>query len=244
MLLQSRGSWRLLCSVTACLVTLQGQLSAQGFSCDSILVLKISPSMAAFRFHVVSQVQFEDADSSSQAQLGYQSTMITVSRAQDGELVQTIHESSVVSDLADSFDDVFLVEDINFDGFKDLRHLAYAGVTGNRWYTHWIFNKDSAKFLSVQDYTDFCNPHANPRTKEIETFERNGGSIWSKSFYKIRMGQFQLVRTLACEYVEERDGVEYWRYTLEKLVKGRMIFIRSATLSRDEFSKQESSLWR
>ena len=95
----------------------------------------------------------------------------------------------------------FVTEDLNFDGFLDVRCLAFWGATGNELYSIWLFEPTSHLFVQSAELNRLGNRgvignlSVNTKRHEI-TISRYGGmakNIYGHETYKWRAGHLVLV---------------------------------------------------
>ena len=67
-------------------------------------------------------------------------------------------------------------DDINFDGYPDLRFLIYLGSMGNDSYATYIYNPKSHQFEFNKILSESSSVSIDPKTKQI-TAEYNGGGL-------------------------------------------------------------------
>lgn len=119
----------------------------------------------------------------------------------------------------------FQAEDINFDGYKDIKLLIMWGATGNLIYDSYIFDPNTGKFVFSKSISDLLDPVPNPDRKELEVYSRGGmaGKVYSKRKYKLQGQQPILIW-------EETQDWNIEKNTFVKIVKelkdGKMVLIK------------------
>jgi hypothetical protein len=119
----------------------------------------------------------------------------------------------------------FEAEDINFDGYKDIKLLIMWGATGNLLYDYYIYDPNSGKFIFSKAISDLLNPVLNPDRKELEVYWVGGeaGKIYSKTTYKLQGLQPILIRSETQDWNEEKEKF----IKIEKELKnGKMVIIK------------------
>jgi hypothetical protein len=111
------------------------------------------------------------------------------------ERVDILHDKETKPILTFSGFDTYPLEerffegqDINFDGYLDIRTVAWYGTAGFTGYQYWIFNPESQLFEMNQQLTTFANPEPDPVTQTILTDDAKEGSM------KYRWQNGELVR--------------------------------------------------
>ncbi|MBI4117830.1 MAG: hypothetical protein HY453_01995 [Parcubacteria group bacterium] len=81
-------------------------------------------------------------------------------------------------------DDFVKIEDINFDGFGDIRLLSWVG-SGNRGYQYWIFDEKKKDFVLNTKLNGLSSPFADEKNKVVKTHHNLGmaGSIFIDEVY-------------------------------------------------------------
>jgi uncharacterized protein len=80
----------------------------------------------------------------------------------------------------------FQAEDINFDGYNDVKLLIMWGATGNLIYDYYIFDPTTEKFAFSKPVSDLLNPVPNPTSKELEVYWNGGmaGNVYTRQRFK------------------------------------------------------------
>jgi len=125
---------------------------------------------------------------------------------------------------------IFVIEDLNFDGYKDFRVLKYISLPDGliREYWCWLYNSSTETFDRDSLFDDFRNPVFDQKEKTIKT---NYKRMEGQSFYDIHRCDAEYkfkdnYLTLVYEEVStqdkngERDKLLYTRELIDgKLVK-------------------------
>lgn len=100
----------------------------------------------------------------------------------------------------------FRAEDLNFDGYRDLRLLIAWGATGNETYDAWLFNPKTGLFDFHAEFADLTDPTPDPLAKEIRSFAVAGmaGAIYVKGTYRWEDGRLTLVREERQDWISEK----------------------------------------
>lgn len=80
----------------------------------------------------------------------------------------------------------FEIQDINSDGYNDIRLTNTWGATGNTFYNYWLFDPSKNIFVENTDLSSLSNPTPQLQTKTITTYKTGGmaGCIYTKGTYK------------------------------------------------------------
>jgi hypothetical protein len=83
----------------------------------------------------------------------------------------TVPASSLTLDAAKTRDDFLNVEDLNFDGFKDLKLLSSWGdYGGTELYDVWLFDRATSRFVSYPEFSQIVAPIIDAPTKQILSY--------------------------------------------------------------------------
>ncbi len=121
---------------------------------------RIHPSLPIYAFHLI-------GDPASNTLV-----RIEVSRQNDPTIIQTLEAG--MGEPPHRGADYFQAEDINFDGYLDIKLLVWWGATGNKGYRYWLFDKETDHFVYDEAFSELCNPIPHPETKTITTSSVGG----------------------------------------------------------------------
>jgi hypothetical protein len=152
---------------------------------------RIHPDLPEFSFHV-------------RRDEGHMPEGIEVTR--NNELVQLLEIVDDV-DTPPPGTDLIAVEDVNFDGYADLKFLHWWGATGNRAYFYWLFDKESGKFVFNAKFTDLFNVVPDPEKKLIRTHVGTGaaGNNFTNQWYRVEASDLILVREEKQQWSDEKN---------------------------------------
>ena len=148
---------------------------------------------------------------------------IEVHREGDQKVIQTIEDAELQTPPP-GFEHL-QVEDINFDGYKDLKIFGWAGATGNVGYSYWLFQKKTGRFVFHEKLSDLCDPEPNQKTKEIISYCKGGmvGQEYTEQTFKwSKKGKLILVREERQEWVDEK---EHFLKTIKIRRRGKLTII-------------------
>jgi hypothetical protein len=153
----------------------------------STYVRIISPSLPLNRF----EIAWENGEPQA----------IIVKRT-DGSVVQTLEvpDTNIYSDLPDKPQnrrDFFVTEDLNFDGFKDLKLLnSYGAYSGTEIYNVWFFNPTKSLFTYQPVFEKIIAPEPDEQSRHILSYGC-GRSLCDEHLFQIygyEDGQLILLR--------------------------------------------------
>jgi hypothetical protein len=92
---------------------------------------------------------------------------IEISRGSETDSVQTFTGISTYP----ATKRIFETQDINFDGYFDVRTAAWYGSAGYTGFHYWIFNPEVQQFELNQDLLNLANPKPDPKAQTIDAEE-------------------------------------------------------------------------
>lgn len=108
-----------------------------------------------------------------------------------------------------------VIEDLNFDGYADLRVQEFLPASPNIPYLYWLFNPQTRQFEANAALGVITSPEVNTKTQTIRGFARVNAATYVWSDYQWHAGQLTLVREEVATYnptgqrrvvVSERQG--------------------------------------
>lgn len=114
----------------------------------------------------------------------------------------------------------FTTEDVNFDGYQDLKLLYHWGASGNTYYHYWLFDPTSQLFQRATAFDELSNPTVFPETKTISTFSVGGmaGCIYFNGTYAVDPeGNLSLLYSEGQDWVDEIQ----FKKTITEVIDGQ-----------------------
>ena len=129
----------------------------------------------------------------------------TVEVKEGDSLIQKIsYDQEIEGDLQESGVDLVQGEDMNFDGFLDLRITESVGVP-NAHYACLLWNHKTKKFEKNEELGGLSNPEFDPETKKIKTFEHARATDNIYEEYEWREGTLTVLWRKIQGYDDERE---------------------------------------
>ena len=122
-----------------------------------------------------------------------------------------------------SGENFFGAQDMNFDGYKDIRLMSWWGATGNTGYTYWLFDPSKNIFVENSDLSSLSNSTPELQTKTIATHSVGGmaGCIYNNATYKFDgNGKLILIHSEKQDWVEESKS---FIKTIGELKDGKIV---------------------
>lgn len=153
----------------------------------------------------------------------------------DGKLLQTISNSNVKGGVAELYGDVdpqtlVSFEDINFDGYNDIKVQQGMGATGNVYFEYYLYDPASARFGSQPGF-GILNPVLQPEQKRISSYATQGcaGNCFERDIYYVKNGQFVLTNR-ETHYMDAQQNL--W-VKVEELKNGSLKVIKEEKTNPD-----------
>lgn len=130
----------------------------------------------------------------------------------NGSLSQTIEPGE--NDFNKNFpeDQLFLVEDMNFDGKKDFRLLEFLPAGPNIPYLYWIYNPENEVFEKNKKYGKITSPTFDQDKQQINSTWRNGCCEHGRDVYMIKNESPELTERFVIGHdSQEKEYSEYWK---------------------------------
>jgi len=199
------------------------------------LECKIQPSLPTYVFHFYMM---------NPGETGYHMVeRLEISREGDPSIIQTLAFFRLVQpqEFDPAHEGFFEVEDINFDGYLDLKILFEHGGSAGEVYTYCLLNKEDGTFLCDKGI-QLVDPTLNPQTKEITSSYASGASGGGTRTYKWENEKLVLVREESSGvHMDEEDGRWYAKRVLkERRNGGWWLLRRSRTVFQQSLAHHSS----
>jgi len=116
-------------------------------------------------------------------------------------------------------------EDINFDGYQDIKIRVYAGATGNEGFSYVLYDPGTKAFKINKDFAGLNRPHLIPDKKQFATHSNMGsaGAEFVDEIYEIRNNKPVLIRSITQRYLYDKG---YLLRTEKELTNGKLKVVR------------------
>lgn len=168
---------------------------------------KINPSLPQYLFKIYGQKE----------EGIYIINKIKISRNDNNSLIQEILVSQARTWDSEKFG--VYIEDINFDGYKDIRVQADTPAGANVPYYYWLWDNNKSKYIQNKDLEVVTSPTINPVNKEIVSNNRGSAAEYTQSEYKFINEKLTLIKEI--EQVADPDK-NVWHITVKELVGNEM----------------------
>ena len=175
---------------------------------------RINPDMDEFIFRLET---FED-------EYWRYTKTITIVDAKTGGIIQTL----VTSEFNDGDNasthkyenPEVIVEDMNFDGYGDIRIVAFPPPGPNTPYICWLWDKDTKQFVHDADLSAVLSLEVDKDNEWISSFAKDGASSYRIEYHKWTDGKLMIFKALDVR-LDDDDSEETvtWELKDGKLVE-------------------------
>jgi hypothetical protein len=107
--------------------------------------------------------------------------------------IQTVTPGQFVFDAYIDSGAVFVLEDMNFDGYNDFRLLNWISTNLQKGYWYWFYDTTTRQFLADTLLEEMWNPFFDPVQKTIHAWWRVGFTNYGHALYKWHEGKLLLL---------------------------------------------------
>ena len=156
---------------------------------------------------------------------------ITIRRKSSRKVIQTIYPEDNYPPSGLPNDQLFIIEDVNFDGAPDIRLLQFEPASPNEPYYFWVYDAKTGKFKRFKALEEITSPRFDPKDKLIYSFWRSGCCDHGLSTYKYVNGLPVMIREFETA-MSENDTASYIT-TEKKRINGKMRLVKR-TIEKDQ----------
>jgi hypothetical protein len=132
------------------------------------------------------------------------------------------------------FDEMFHIEDVNFDEYLDFRFQVERGATGNASYEFWVYCPDSHAFVRADQFNKLISPSFNRQEREIISEVGCGWGCANVGVYRVEGKKLLHVRRVAMSFSHLSGDSTYVNVERSRLIDGRMTVIQTKIVSLEE----------
>jgi hypothetical protein len=103
--------------------------------------------------------------------------------------------------------DALYVEDVNFDGYADLRIMKYLPGGANVPYLFWLYDKNAKKFVEAKEFEVVLSPQVDSEKKELISRQRVSAAEYVTEYFKPEGTIPRLVRREERTYSDDGSSV-------------------------------------
>lgn len=127
--------------------------------------------------------------------------------------------------------DLVTFEDMNFDGYMDLKIAASVG-RANRYDDCWLWNKDSRKFVMHEELSQLASLVFNPEGKTVRSYTHISASDSEEATYTWKNGKLSLIDKI--ERTASKDGKKLIERKYRSNEQGDLRLVREQEVSSEE----------
>lgn len=140
---------------------------------------------------------------------------ISVTRLPDRKLIQTITPGENYASCGLPADQLFFIEDINFDGYNDIRLLQFLPASPNLPYYFWTYNPKTLQFIQDTTLENITSPEFDQKTKTIFSAWRDGCCKYGSATYTYENGKITLIQQMEVPTETEQNTTSNFRVLSE-----------------------------
>lgn len=126
-----------------------------------------------------------------------------------------------------------VVEDMNFDGFRDFRVQAETPAGPNIPYYCFLWEPKSGKFVHSKALDFVTSPEFDQKAKLVRSSNRDSAASYIEEAYKFENGKLTLMESTVTEYAESPDPAQPNKLlktvTSKKRIDGKMKVVSTST---------------
>ncbi|WP_310602021.1 leucine-rich repeat domain-containing protein [Anaerosporobacter sp.] len=150
----------------------------------------------------------------------YQTTKITIKDAETEMLIQeiipseyTYFEDNPCSYSGDTLG--FYIEDMNFDGYADIRIMEFLPAGPNIPYVCWVWDKNTGQYVYHTELSMITSLEVDYKNELIYSFGRTSASEHFEDYYRYINGTLTLVKKVCTGFLDESDPEQGYSITHE-----------------------------
>ena len=137
-------------------------------------------------------------------------------RGNESQPFQTLNVSAMPTITEDTV--AFEVEDLNFDGYQDMRLMESMLGTVNTKYLYWLFEPQTGRFVKNTALSAIISPRVDAEKKQIISAWRDGCCYYETDYYQVVDNKPLLLR----QEKEEYDEAGTKKVTVWERIGGKM----------------------
>ncbi len=152
-------------------------------------------------------------------------------------LLQEIpYDAAIFPEIEDGQWMMTISEDMNFDGYLDLKFASSEGRT-NVYYSCWLWDQKSQNFIFQEELSRLASPVFNPDVKTVYSFTHISATDSEEATYVWKGGRLWPVQIIERSYDPEVDRLIAREYRLDE--QGERRLVREQKLLSEEAMRNE-----
>lgn len=137
---------------------------------------------------------------------------IKIYKQKGGTLVQTIEPLGNEHPCGFPKDQIFIIEDMNFDGQNDFRLFEFFPAAPNIPYLYWFYDSKAFQFKFDTTLVNITSPEFDKDNKVVSSFWRNGCCQHGRDFYRYdKTGLILYERRIIGHDQNDKEYSEIWK---------------------------------
>jgi hypothetical protein len=137
---------------------------------------------------------------------------IEIYKQKDRALVQTIEPPGNEHSCGFPKQQIFIIEDMNFDGQDDFRLFEFLPAAPNIPYLYWFYDSKTVQFKYDTTLAEVTSPEFDKDNKVISSFWRNGCCEHGRDFYRYDKAALILYERRIIGHDEnDKEYAEIWK---------------------------------
>ncbi len=161
-------------------------------------------------------------------------SVITVTRLSDKKIVQKLIPGPDDGWEYHSYEG-FIIEDMNFDGFNDIRLLTMVGKRGNKAYCYWIFDPVKQQFKRDSLLEEISAPYFDPKTKTIHEGWHEANQDGGTNVYRFINKKLTQIYEKVSKTIYDDNDQKRIHLIIQKMVKGKMKLVYDKYFTEQQY---------
>jgi len=156
----------------------------------------------------------------------YSINTIDIKQGNKTQTINTYGGQKLETETLDLQNTGFVIEDVNFDGYKDIRLMEFMPAGPDVPYIYWLYDTDKKSFAYSKAFSELTSPIFDAEKKQITMPWREGAMGMGENTYTVEQGQPVLIRQEIRHYLD--DGG--YKLTVKALKNGKMEIVEEKTI--------------
>ena len=134
---------------------------------------------------------------------------------------QKVQEIELDAGHAHDAEQIVIIEDMNFNEYKDFRVQIGIPPGPNIPYHFWLWDKEAGIYVRASELDKLTSPTFNHANETITTFNRASAGSSKERVYKYLDNELTLIEEVKREVIFDNDK-KLWRITIKELINGEL----------------------
>ncbi len=153
-------------------------------------------------------------------------TGIEIKHAEGVQNINSYGGQKLDTQTLDLKDSGFVIEDVNFDDYKDIRLMEFMPAGPNVPYIYWLYDVEKKQFVHNKDFAELASPTFDAKTQLITMPWREGAMGTGENIYKVEDNKPVLIKQEVRHYLDEGG----YTLTVKELKDGKMTTTEEKTV--------------